>query len=176
MAPPAPLLGCRTAVAGLGARPQGRDTSDSKAQWGSSRDTRDRGAPRPSPPRPPFGDALGAEPGWIEETWQERGLERRPRCTQCSPVGEIAGNPATHCAPRSGDPDTHADTPLAGRFVGSDFPVQTDISNPLCIDYSYPSPALAPRPRSPPASGRRRPSPPGSVRRFWKQLHFPVKM
>jgi len=30
---------------------------------------------------------------------------------------------------------------LAGRFVGSDLPVQTDISNPLCSDYIYPSPA-----------------------------------
>lgn len=176
MAPPAPLLGSRTAVAGLGARPQGTDTRDNRAQGGSSRGAGDRGAPRQAPPRPPPGDALGAEPGWMEETCLERELERRPRCTQCSPVGEIAGNPATHCAPRSGDPDTHADTPLASRFVDSDFPVQTHISNPLCIDYSYPYPALAPRPRSPPACGRRRPSPPGSVRRFWKQLHFPVKM
>lgn len=52
---------------------------------------------------------------------------------------------------------------LAGRFVSSDLPAQTDISNPLCSDYIYPS-QLRP-------SASCSPSPPGSVRRFAKQLH-----
>lgn len=69
------------------------------------------------------------------------------------------------------------DTLAAGSFVGSNFPVQTDIYKLLCTDYIYPSPPSPVQPRSPSGPGRRhRPSPPCPGCRFWKQLHFTEKM
>lgn len=77
------------------------------------------------------------------------------RADQLIPDGGTARNPAVvHCAPGKRNSDTRGDTLLSGRFVGSNFPVQTGIYKLLCIDYIYPDPLSPPRPaaRVPPAA------------------------
>lgn len=83
-------------------------------------------------------------------------FERGPRLSQLIPAGGTSRNPAAmHRAPAKGSSDTHGDTLLSGRFVGSNFPVQTGIYKLLCIDYIYPAPFSSPDllpacPRPPP--------------------------
>lgn len=95
--------------------------------------------------------AVGGESAWMEQSLEGR---RHP-ADQLIPDGGTARNPAVvHCAPGKRNSDTRGDTLLSGRFVGSNFPVQTGIYKLLCIDYIYPDSLSPPRPaaRVPPAA------------------------
>lgn len=75
-----------------------------------------------------------------------------PSSRSTAPSGKRREKPGmTRGAPGNGNADTQGDRLLAGRFAGSNFPVQTDIHKLLRIDYIYPSL------RSPPGPARRLP-------------------
>lgn len=112
----------------------------------------------------PLGKESEASPAGWSKAWREGDTSLSPAdqlsfnarrgSRSSSPTGERRETLRRCTAGLQRETRIHAEIVLSGRFVGSNFSVQTGIYKLLCIDYIYPTPLSSPRPaaRVPPAA------------------------